>query len=68
MKLALYSMANIYYKALKHTHTGYAKFTLRQLLDHLVTTYAATNQFDLEKNQEKMTVRYDPNAPDRNAF
>ena len=52
VKLALYSMAEIYYKALKHTHTGYAKVSLRQLLDHLVTTYAAINQFDLEKNQE----------------
>ena len=40
VKLALDSMAEIYYKALKHTHTGYAKVTLRQLLDHLVTTYA----------------------------
>ena len=35
---------------------------MRQLLDHLVTTYAAINQFDSEKNQEKMTARYDPNA------
>ena len=25
VKLALDSMAKIYYKALKHTHTGYAK-------------------------------------------
>ena len=38
VKLALDSMAEIYYKALKHKHTGYAKVTLRQLLDHLVTT------------------------------
>ena len=51
MKLALESMANIYFKDLKYTHTRYAKVTLRQLLDHLVTTYAATDQFDLEKNQ-----------------
>ena len=36
--------------------------TLRQLLDHLVTTYVAIEQFDLEKNQEKMTATYDPNA------
>ena len=63
VKLALDSMAEIYYKALKHEHIGYAKVTLRQLLDHLVTTYDAIDQFDLEKNQEKMTARYDPNAP-----
>ena len=50
VKLALDLVAKIYYKALKHTHTGYANVTLRQLLDHLVTTYAAINQFDLEKN------------------
>ena len=56
-------MAKIYYMALKHTHTGYTKVYLRQLLDHLVTTYAAIDQFDLEKNQEKTTARYDPNAP-----
>ena len=68
VKLALDSMAEIYYKALKHTHTGYAKVTLRQLLDHLVTTYAAINQFELEKNQEKMTARYDPNAPIETLF
>ena len=42
--------------------------TLRQLLDHLVTTYAAIDQFDLEKNQEKMTARYDPNAPIETLF
>ena len=63
VKLALDSMAKLYYKALKHTHTGYTNVTLRQLLDHLVTTYAAIDQFDLEKNQEKMTGCYDPNAP-----
>ena len=51
VKLALDSMDEICYKALKHTHTGYAKVTLRQLLYHLVTTYAAINQFDLDKNQ-----------------
>ena len=39
-----------------------------QLLDHLVTTNAAINQFDLEKNQEKMTARYDPNAPIETLF
>ena len=43
-------MAEIYYKALKHTYTGYANITLHQLLDHLVTTYDAIDQFDLEKN------------------
>ena len=61
-------MARFYYKSLKHTHTGYANVTLRQLLDHLVTTYAAIDQFDLEKNQEKMTARYDPNAPIETMF
>ena len=44
------------------------KVTLRQLLDHLVTTYAAINKFDLEKNQEKMTARYNPNAPIETLF
>ena len=53
VKLALDSMAELYYKTLKHAHTGYANFTLRQLLDQLVTTYAAIDQFDLENNQEK---------------
>ena len=50
VKLTLDSMAKLYYKALKHTHTGYANVNLRQLLDHLVTTYAAIDQFDLENN------------------
>ena len=44
------------------------KVTLRQLLDHLVTTYAAINKFDLEKNQEKMTAHYNPNAPIETLF
>ena len=56
-------MDELYYKTLNHAHTGYTNATLRQLLEHLVTTYAAIYQFDLEKNQEKMTARYDPNAP-----
>ena len=42
--------------------------TLRQILDHLVTTYAAIDQFDSEKNQEKMTARYNPNAPIETLF
>ena len=42
--------------------------TLRQLLNHLFTTYAAIDQFELEKNQENMTARYDPNAPIETLF
>ena len=61
-------VAEIYYKALKHIHTGYAKVTFWQLLNHLVTTYAAIDQFDLEKNQEKMMAWYDPNAPIETLF
>ena len=61
-------MSELYYKTLKNAHTGYANGTLRQLLDHLVTTYAAIDQFDLEKKQEKMTTRYDPNAPTETLF
>ena len=61
-------MAELYYKTLNHAHTGYANITLRQLLDHLVTTYAAIDQFDMEKNQGKMTARYDPNAPIETLF
>ena len=49
-------MSELYYKTLKNAYTGYAGVTLQQLLDHLVTTYAAIDQFDLEKNQEKMTA------------
>ena len=56
-------MSELYYKALKNAYTGYDGVTLMQLLDHLVTTYAAIDQFDLEKNQENMTARYYPNAP-----
>ena len=52
VKLALNSMSEIYYKTLKNTHTGYADVTLRKLLDHLVTTYAAINQFDLERTRK----------------
>ena len=62
------AMAKLYYKTLKHAHTGYKNVTLRQLLDHLVTTYAAIDQFDPEKNQEKMMARYDPNAPIETLF
>ena len=68
VKLAIDSMAELYYKILKHAHTGYANVTLRQILDHLVTTYAAIDQLDLEKNQEKMTARYNPNAPIETLF
>ena len=40
VKLALDSMSELYYKAFLNAYTGYAGVTLRQLLDHLVTTYA----------------------------
>ena len=68
VKLTFDSMSELYYKSLKNAYTGYAGVTLRQLLDHLVTTYAAIDQFDLEKKQEKMTARYDPNAPIETLF
>ena len=61
-------MAELYYKTLKHAHTGYTNITLRQLLDHLVTTYDAIDHFDLEKNQETMTACYDPNTPIKTLF
>ena len=51
VKLTLDIMSERYYKALKNSYTGYASVTLRQLLDHLVTTYTEIDQFDLEKNQ-----------------
>ena len=57
VKIALDSMAELYYKTLKNAHTGYANVTLLQLLDHLITSYGAIDQFDLKKNQEKMTAR-----------
>ena len=68
VKLTLGSMSELYYKTFKNAYTGYAGVTLRQLLDHLVTTYARIDQFDLERNQEKMTARYDPNAPIETLF
>ena len=49
VKLALKSMSELYHKALKNAYTGYAGVTLRKLLDHLVTTYAAIDQLELEK-------------------
>ena len=42
--------------------------SIRNLLDHLVTTYAAIDQFDLEANQGKMTERYDPSSPIETLF
>ena len=63
VKLALDSLSELYYKAFKNAYKGYDGVTLRQLLDHLVTTYTAIDQFDLEENQENMTARYNPNAP-----
>ena len=53
VKLTLDLMAELYYKTLKNAQTGYANVTLWQLLDHLVTTYTAIDQFYLENNQEK---------------
>ena len=41
VKLALDSMSELYYKSLNNAYTGYSGITLRQLLDHMVTTYAA---------------------------
>ena len=46
-------MSELYYKTLKNAYTVYVGVTLRQLLDNLVTTYTAIDQFDLEKNQKK---------------
>ena len=68
VKLSLESIDPIYYQALKHEYTAYAKVTLRQLLDHLFDTYANIDQFDLETNYQKMTARYDPNSPIESLF
>ena len=61
-------MSELYYKKLKNAHTEYRNVALGQLLDHLVTTYAGIDQFDLEKNQKKMAARYDPKAPIKTMF
>ena len=53
VKLALDLMAKIYYKALKHIHTGYAKVTLRQLLNHLVATYSAIDQLTWRRTKRR---------------
>ena len=68
VKLAIDSMSKLYYKSFKNAYTGYVCVTLRRLLDHLVTTYAAIDQFDLEKNKENMTACYDPNFPIETLF
>ena len=49
VKLALNSTSELYYKTLKNGYTGYAGVTLRKILDNLVTTYSAIDQFDLEE-------------------
>ena len=49
VKPVLDSMSELYYKALKNAYTGYDGVTLRQLLDHLVTTYVSIDHFDLKK-------------------
>ena len=38
------NMSELYYKTLKNAHTGYTDITLRQLLDHLVTTLRTLRQ------------------------
>ena len=48
VKLVLDSMSELYYKDLKNAYTGYAGVTLRQLLDHLVTTYAAIDLHEFD--------------------
>ena len=49
VKLVLDLMSELYNKTLKNACTGYAGVTLRKLLDHLVTTYAVIDQFDLHQ-------------------
>ena len=48
-KLALDSMPELYYKALKNAYTGYAGVTLRQLLDHLVRQSTSLTRRKIKK-------------------
>jgi len=68
VKITIDAVEKIYYQSLKHPHMGYAQVTLRQILDHLVKTYANIDPFDLKTNQEKMSQPYNANAPIETLF
>jgi hypothetical protein len=62
-QLLLGAVGNIYTSALKHRVTGYANVSTRCLIEHLYSKYGNITVGDLEANDQRMKIPFDPNEP-----
>jgi hypothetical protein len=62
-KLILEAFDNSYVNALSDDVAGYANYTYRDLLTHLLTYYAMIAPTELTQNYKSLNTPYDPNQP-----
>jgi hypothetical protein len=56
-------LPDIYIRALKHATTGYGNVTTRTFLEHLWTNYGAITQAELNDNETRMQIPWNPPMP-----
>jgi hypothetical protein len=62
-KQILTSVPDVYIRALKHATTGYGNVTSLQLLTHLWSNYGTITQTELDANQTRMQIPWNPPTP-----
>ena len=67
-QLLLGAVEDMFVRALRYRHIGYANVTTLQLLTHLYTVYVNISATGLQENDEKMKTPYDPNLPIETLF
>ena len=53
---------------LKNNYTGYTGVTCKDLLTHLLNTYANIDGYDLKVNRARMNTPYDLNQPTKTLY
>ena len=59
----LASIDPVYIRSLKNRHTGFASVRTLTILTHLFTTYGKISPHDLEMNNTRFRMKWDPNQP-----
>ena len=53
----------IYLRAIRNRHVGFKNHSVRDILQHLLTSYGNITAIDLDKNMEAMKAPWDPSQP-----
>ena len=62
-KQLLDSVDNLYLRAIRHRHVGFANRSIRDMLNHLISEYGHITPIDLKQNNNHFTKEWNPNQP-----